>query len=358
LIFASTVAGLALLEAGCRVAKNPRALLQWVNEPRNTISDLIADQKGWTVYDPILGFAPRPGGVSEYGSFDSHGFRIDPPARPDSPGVILATGGSFTVGDEVSERETWPAVLQDTTGFDVVNAGVSGYGLDQVVLRTERLAVMLAPAAVIVGFTPDNIWRNEMSRLWAAEKPYFSVDDDGKLDLHNVPVPPTPPPGLLQRMFGWSALVAFVLRRVGPDDPNDPNMGWHDEWLTGSVRALPRGDGRAISCALMHRLAGLGVPVLVVAQYERSTWERDAAYRTEQRRQSGMVLGCAREAGLATQDTFDAVDQAVRRSGVKSLYVNDHHSALGNRLVARSIGQALAVSGLPDRRGRSVRYSP
>lgn len=46
-------------------------------------------------------------------------------------------------------------------------------------MRTEHLAAALRPAAAIVAFTADNIWRTEMSRLWAAEKPYFSLKLDG-----------------------------------------------------------------------------------------------------------------------------------------------------------------------------------
>jgi hypothetical protein len=43
----------------------------------------------------------------------------------------------------------------------------------------------------------------------------------------------------------------------------DDLLAWHDERRADAVRVLPPGSGERVSCALMHRLAGAGVPVLV-----------------------------------------------------------------------------------------------
>ena len=254
--------------------------------------------------------------MTPYGTFDQGGFRHTPVDGAAPP--LVATGGSFTLGDDVTDGETWPAVLERVTGRDVVNAGVSSYGLDQVVLRSEQLARALRPAAVIVAFTADNIWRNEMSRLWGAEKPYFSLRDDGKLELHNVPVPAPPYSAtLLQRLFGWSALIETVARRLGR---RDSSTEWQGEWLNGNIRARPAGDGEHVACALMERLASLDMPVLVVAQYERWAWEPDAILAAEQRRLSLLMLRCAADAGLDTLDTFGVLDAVVRHDGLSKLY--------------------------------------
>ena len=53
--------------------------------------------------------------------------------------LLLATGDSFTYGAEAADADTWPARLQGLLHLRVANGGVPGYGLDQIVLRSERL---------------------------------------------------------------------------------------------------------------------------------------------------------------------------------------------------------------------------
>ena len=58
---------------------------------------------------------------------------------PDPTETILAVGDSFTFGDQVSDRETWPAQLEKLSGRTVINGGVFAYGIDQAFLRARRL---------------------------------------------------------------------------------------------------------------------------------------------------------------------------------------------------------------------------
>lgn len=338
LVVASVVMGLVLLELGYRLAKETLSLLQ---ELDHADTPALAH---WAIPDPLLGFVPRPGGISRNGPFDDDGFRLAPAMVPANPGLVVATGDSFTLGEEVANDETWPAILQELTGVRVINAGVSAYGIDQTVLRTERLAATLAPTAMVVGFIADDIWRTEMRRLWDRKKPYF-VGDGGVLVLQAVaePATETGSASSLWDLLRQSALVNVVLGGLAVLDD------WrysHNEWLGDNVRALPSGSGEEISCALMHRLAEAGVPILVVAQYDLNFWARGPNHLAELRRQSLMVLGCASAAGLATLDTFGMLKEAIRHSGLHSLYLQDHHSAFGNGLVAQSIAEALTVRGM------------
>ncbi len=296
------------------------------------------------VADPALGYVPRAGYSADGVSYDAEGFRRSS-AAADGRAAILAVGDSFTAGEEVSDDQSWPAHLQQILGRRVLNAGVSGYGLDQTVLRAEKIVPEKQPAAVIVSFIADDVRRTEMRRQWSAEKPYFVIEN-GALVLRNVPVPPQPDPrttlGFWQRTLGYSFLVDFVLRRLGL---------LHD-WYGDHARAQPAGTGEKIACLLTGRLAELqrrsGTPILVVAQYDPVVWQ-DASFAAEQRRLTEGVLRCSRENGLQVLDTFDALAANDGKGKPATLYGQWHMNDAGNRLVARLIAAELAGRHIPPR---------
>ena len=111
--------------------------------------------------------------------------------------------------------------------------------------------------------------------------------------------------------------------------------------MPSMVNRAPFPVGEKLACTLMHRVALRGIPILVVAQYAPTP---DAE---EQRELTRPVLDCAARSGLATLDTFDGVREAVREHGASAIYRNDHHTALGNRVVAQQIATELARIGMP-----------
>jgi len=119
------------------------------------------------IHHDLLGYVPRP----LYGDgeihIDADGLRLTGKAPASAGPLILAVGDSYTFGDEVGDHEAWPAQLQKLTGVRVLNAGVTGYGFDQTVLRTEQLAAKYKPSTILVGFIADDIRRTEWRRLWA-----------------------------------------------------------------------------------------------------------------------------------------------------------------------------------------------
>jgi lysophospholipase L1-like esterase len=247
---------------------------------------------------------------------------------------ILAVGDSYTYGEEVTDAETWPAHLQRLTGQRVLNAGVAGYGFDQIVLRAEKLVPALRPSAVVVSFIADDLRRAESSRLWSADKPYFDIDS-GVLVLRNVPVPPRTDPrrtlSIAQKTLGYSYLVDFVLRR----------LNLLEDWFGDHIRVHPPGTGEKIACLLTGRLRELqqasGAPLLLVAQYDPYVF-KTAAIGEEQRRITGRLLACARAYGLKVLDTFDAI---AKSDAPLSLYGQWHMNDKGNALIAEAIAGAL-----------------
>lgn len=342
LVLGSLLVGLFVLELGCRLWRGPAALLTWSNIILEERQATRRAGDGRMKRDSELGFVTRPGFASDGVTYDLHGHRLTPApagtvlAEP----PVLAVGDSYAHGDEVSDSETWVALLQPLIARRTINAGVSGYGLDQIVLRAEHAVPDIKPAALVLVFIAEDLRRSEMQRVWGAEKPYFELAD-GALTLRNVPVPPSPPPAatldVWQRLFGWSVLVDTILR----------HKGWQYEWSIDHDRVLPRGAGEAMACALLKRVAGLGVPTLVVAEYDPWVW-KNADYAREQRRLSAVVLDCARAAGLGALDLFSVIDEAVKRDGYAAVFRSSHPGPLGHRIAAERIASALQ-SYMPPR---------
>ncbi len=333
LVLGSILVTLLLVELGCRVARGPAALLHWKNFVLEHRLDVAAHNLGARfVYDPLLGFVQRPRFSSPGQHFDDEGFRVTPPppaeADADAP-PIVATGDSFTQGDEVNDDQTWPADLQILLKRRTVNAGVAAFGFDQTVLRTVQLADTMRPALMVVGFIGDDLRRAEMKRTWGVEKPYFERRGSDVV-LRNVPVPPSPRPAetlsVWNWLLGWSVAFDSFLQM----------KGWQYEWLTDHERVMARGEGEKLACPLMERLALLGMPIVVVAQYDFYVWV-DAEFGAEQHRKSQVVLKCAEQAGLAAVDTYAATAEAVKARGLKTMYGSWHPSVAGYRLIADQI---------------------
>jgi hypothetical protein len=336
LVAASIVLSLLLLELACRLVRlGPAGLAHWPNLARERMGN-SADGAGSCsyAYDAQVGWTSPPNCASAGYNVDADGFRkTNAPSELAEP-PILVTGSSFAKGEEVADDESWPAYLQDMTRRRVLNAGVGGYSLDQSVLRTEQLVRQVKPLLVIVSFTPEDVPRSEFKVAWSREKPYFTAAD-GRLELHNVPVPGRPgapvPQPLASRLLGWSALAELVADRLSIFD------GWYYTETPGA----PRGSGAAVGCLLMQRLAGLGVPVVVLAEYSRGHWMAGDAGKARDFAKSGPVLACAEKAGLTALSLAEPLKPAIAKRGVDALFRSDHHSAEGNRATAEAILQEL-----------------
>ena len=333
LVIGSMLFALLVAELGARLMRGPEWLWTWRNFV--LVERTTADTRhGRFAYDAELGFSPTPNFKSAEINYDALSYRIGPALPEDEAAQppVVALGDSYTHGDEVADGETWPARLQAILHRRVVNAGVTGYGIDQTILRAERAVAELKPAAMVIGFIPDDLRRAEMRRVWGTEKPYFTLEGND-LKLHDVPVPPSPAPrdtlDWAQWIFGYSVAVDTVLR----------HKGWQYEWAVDHERVLPRGEGERIACALMQRLAGLArnaqAPALIVAQYDPYSWQ-DAEFVKEQRRLAAVVLKCATDAGMATVDTFAAYDKVISASGLHPLYLTHHPGPVGTQVDRRA----------------------
>ena len=337
LVAASVLFSLLVLELGCRLVRmGSEGLTHWPNLARQRTSNTDDGAAPCAfAYDARLGWTSPPNCTSPRYNIDADGYRRTPEGPTLMLPPVLVTGSSFAMGDEVADDEAWPAYLQGMIGRRVLNGGVGGYSIDQAVLRTERLVPLAKPMLVIVSFTPDDIRRTELEVSWSRNKPYF-IAVGGRLELQNVPVPGRPgtpvPTPIAARMLGWSALADLLADR----------LSIFDGWYYDEVRGAPRGSGPEVSCLLMQRLAQLGVPVVVLAEYPRGHWLADDERKAWDQTRTGAVLTCAEKAGIVALDMAEALRPLIASRGVDAMFRSDHHSAEGNRATAEVIMRKLA----------------
>jgi len=333
----SVLLGFVGAEIGVRLLSGGGTMTEF----RNYVADQEQWEGRWRTMrpDPQLGYIPRDGyrgddhGYNIHMSFGADGMRLHhqgkPPATMAPP--ILVVGDSYAMGAEVDDDSSWPAYMQATLDRRVLNAGVPGYGFDQIVLRAEALVGRYKPDVLVVGLIADDVERARMRILWGLQKPYFEIDN-GKLVLRNVPLAePELDPKLdpLRRVLGYSYLMDVAMRRLG-------YMAW---WRRGQPSHVEpaHGYGEQVACLLMDRLAVLrdqhNAKIVLVPQYSPQTWEAEHFHRKEVAVLRA-VADCARARGIDTVETYAAVASAVRARGISGSYVGLHMNPAGNRLTA------------------------
>ncbi len=303
---------------------------RWTNVFQSTVP---------AMYDPVLGVVPKPGSTTGENiwtkevDIDERGLRLNgrgvvPPMGP----LTLATGDSFTFGDQVSNHESWPAHLERLLGTPVANGGVFGYGFDQTVLRTESLIAQLHPKHIVVSLIDDDINRLRMKRRTGVAKPYFSVEG-GALALKNVPCPKPEEVHDVPGVRAWLGYSYILHRYFLKHDP-----GWWGFRVDfTSNEEFVDVDENAVACLLAGRLAASSkkadATLLVVYQYGAHQHER--APKLEQ------LKACFARDRVPVLDLFDAQEALYRSDPARhaAMFVDGvgHMSDAGNRFVAEQI---------------------
>jgi hypothetical protein len=235
-------------------------------------------------YDPILGWVPK----ADFASSDnvwhtavtilgnstrSNGFEA---SHDVSTSTVLAVGDSYTFGDEVSNQETWPALLEQRIHGRVVNGGVFGYGVDQSTLRALDLEKRVAPNLIIFQLIASDIQRTELSQRTGVKKPYFVIHGND-LTLQGVPVPPLESYEQRHSVKTLKELASYSLLFHGLMLETFPRWWTNGRWENIKVQ----NDGDAVSCALVVKLkeetAKAGVGLLILLQYTQAEVENPSS---------------------------------------------------------------------------------
>lgn len=150
--------------------------------------------------DEEYGYFPKPDSAAFFSIrhservplvFDRYGFRV--PVRKwqvnlPYEGGILFLGCSFTLGDAVPAEKTFPYLVGKELNSQAMNAGLSGGGLCQMVLRARKEIPRFKPKYVVVQYSnwlPRRSLRYYRPTEYGKTPGPFFYESDGDLKIHS-----------------------------------------------------------------------------------------------------------------------------------------------------------------------------
>jgi lysophospholipase L1-like esterase len=350
--------------------------------------------------DPVLGVRLIPGfsgtcaGVAHETvaavQINSLGFRgpeVQIP-KPANRYRVLMLGDSTTFGTGVANSETVPAFLEanlnknvsSSKSYEVINAGVPGYGTAQEWLLYRQHVEQLDPDLVILMFLVTNDIHDNMCAEDGEGKPCFALEH-GQLVLKGRDVPASAPPSRAPATpFRLDALHTYVFfrERIRHFVSGNPNVvrflkerGWQYDTsaLSPTLQAWYSADFAPAGWQLTRALLGSlrsdalkdEVPLIMVILPGRpQTIEnfalianllyRDTAagqlFLAEPLRPQMMLKAWANENGVPVLDTLDALRKAAISNTIN--LVDGHFNAVGNQVIARGVLTFMTENNLWD----------
>lgn len=320
------------------------------NRPK--IDWAVVPESIWTEYHPIFGWYQQKNkrAVLKLRDYkvevhtNSIGIRgVREYSVDKSPAItrLLCLGDSFVFGFGVEDDEPFCAQLEAShPHWEFLNLGVAGYGIDQIYLMYREMGRFYRPDYVLVGIFPEDFWRATRSFADTGHvKPYFSLESNGELHLHNQPVPPKfsldtnqfPEVVHPQGIEVWltkSMLYRVVKKgwmKVGRElkfiDPN-----FTDEWILGR---------KILSQLIAEIRTDKAKPILVIMPPER--WA--TTQRADSLRKS--LIRFAQREQVDFIDLTPIFYAAIQKGKVSDYYIegDGHWTANGHQLAANAIAE-------------------
>ena len=148
-------------------------------------------------HDPWLGWSNRPNASQQHVTDDfdvtvrvnEHGFRGAPwPGLRGGQARVLVLGDSQIFGWGVEDHECATALLGEShPEWDVINAGVIGYGTCQEFVLLKRLLPVTQPRVVVVVFSPNDPLEMISRLAYGKAKPWLERRGD-QFEAHGGPL--------------------------------------------------------------------------------------------------------------------------------------------------------------------------
>lgn len=312
--------------------------------------------------DPALIYALRPGARDGKHRINSAGFRDGetPLEKPAGTIRIAAIGDSLTNGSGGPRENSYPEQLESLlnagagtagTRFEVLNFGVPGYNIGQIVERLRVLGLSYHPDVIVYGYAlndPQAFSIEAEALRTLREESTRSADADarhlvGRWIAHSR---------LYQLLRQWTDRRANLatLRAQMPSDPAYQAARSGDR--VAYFRSIhTQGESAASLARGLDALAGLarerGIPVLVVIFPLFGTESGAGPEALADVHQ--LVATAAADRGFSVLDLLPVYTQATRAFGADMNLDFMHPDALGNRVAATAIRARLcAPSWLPQ----------
>jgi len=384
LVEAGSLAAIALLKSAKGIEYGPLSTTQLPPEHRRSLERLVSGEAPYYCFSPELGWGIKSNGRVSLYRANSQGIRGDRDytrALPQDSLRISTFGDSFTHCNDVVNADTWQSQLQEMhPGLEVINFGVSAFGLDQALLRYRHQGREFASDIVFIGYMSENIQRhiNVYRPFYAAAaftietplaKPRFVAESD---TLRLLPNPMTG----LESYRELLRRPAEMLHELGRNDcyfQNKYHRGAGDVLasvrcfkmfryelalrLDDSIRLYERGfyynsesEAFAVTVGLFDAFVAEalreGALPLIVILPSRADLLR---YREQGTVVYEPLLRHLERRGHPCVDLMDAFQAYGGEHSIEELFIW-HYAPLGNEIVARFLLEELQRRGLLERR--------
>ena len=210
-------------------------------------------------YNSELGWSPVPGSNSDPSLtviVRNNSLGIRDAELDDSKPKILFVGDSMVWGWGVQAADRFTDILGQTyPNYQILNAGVSGYGTDQQYLQLRRLWDRIRPTVVVLTFCAANDRQDNRSNArYFSYKPYLQETSSGIWQFRGQPVPKSRGDVFKESWAGRNLMVARLAisaytearyPRVSVPDPT--------ERLVGMMRDFVHENGARFLVGLQDR---------------------------------------------------------------------------------------------------------
>lgn len=306
--------------------------------------------------DPAQGYALRPGAADGRDAISSAGLRDREFETPKPAGRvrIAAIGDSITFGFGNPRAAAWPKRLEDALAarakqgappIEVINLGVPGYNVEQVVAHLAAVGLPFAPDAIVYGYSlndPQGV-SVEASALGTLRRAFESRRGPAWLAHSKL--------YLLARKIAFERTKQDALRAERPSDPaflaaasGDRVRYFRTLHREGeSAARLQRGLDALAALAREHAL-----PVLVVIF--PLFGEEDGAGPEALADVHALVASEAERRGFAVLDLLDVYARGARALGHDLSLDFMHPNPLGQRLAAAAVLDWICANQWPPAR--------